>query len=48
MNTKKISTSSKRNVHLGEVGEIEDELTRLYSNNKKVETNTLSGFANSL
>ena len=48
MNTKKISTSSKRNVHLGEVGEIEDELTRLYSNNKKVETNTLSGFANNL
>ena len=49
MNTKKISNSSKRNLHLGEVGEIEDEINKLYSNNKKVETtNTLSGFANNL
>ena len=48
MNTKKISNSSKRNVHLGEVGEIEDEINKLYSNNKKTETNTLSGFASNL
>ena len=47
MNTKKISNSSKRNPHLGEVGEIEDEINKLYTN-KPSETNTLSGFASNL
>ena len=47
MNTKKLSTSSKRNVHLGEVGEIEDEINRLYTP-KPSGSNTLSGFASNL
>ena len=46
MNTKKISNSTKRNVHLGEVGEVEDEINKIY--NKPIESNTLGGFANNL
>ena len=50
MNTKKISTSSKRNSYLGEVGEIEDEINKLYTSksNEPSATNTLSGFASNL
>ena len=46
MNTKKLSNSTKRNVHLGEVGEVEDEINKIY--NKPIESNTLGGFANNL